>query len=390
MRGWIWALCIAAVCRGEQCVLTALALRSGDLPIDIFPLFEPRIFEYTATLDFAMSEYELDAFAANGCTVDDKPKGPQTLHIGETHLVTLASRNFQTGEVSQYRVKVHRLIGSEPEVQLLNVVGAEMKPAFDPSTKHYVAALDVGYDTAVVEFVTRDSSQRVLFSAQPELPGQPHHLIAAAERTEKLDGGTAPLIQLFNRTGESQFRKQVTRFFIDPGFHRQVTITVQSADALAAIVSVYEVVVYRIECKATQPYFDPTQRLCTRQCSPGYYKAGATHRCSRCNTHCLKCSSLLKCEMCESDTEDFNYKVQPDGSCREIVKHEYKVYKVWAFGLACLFVFLVCMGVGIIHRCCTRRHSVRVYVESSDDSDFSDGAEHAFAGPTEGKPYRVE
>jgi len=149
-------------------------------------------------------------------------------------------------------------------------------------------------------------------------------------------------------SGEAQYRDAYEEFMIDVGFSRDIIMNVQCADATQANIGAYKLTINRPGCSPKQPYFDPLKKQCVNFCPAGYYRNEETNRCSKCNTNCKVCNSLLHCQMCKDDTADFTYMVQPDGRCSATVNHLFKKYRWWCVGLAVLLGFLVLIGcIGI-------------------------------------------
>merc|ERR1712039_241165 len=100
-------------------------------------------------------------------------------------------------------------------------------------------------------------------------------------------------------------------------------------------------------------------------------------RCAKCNDNCQICASLRKCQMCKPDTPDYDFVVQPDGSCRALANHIFAKYKWWCVGFGALLVFLVLVGfVGICNLCWVQQSSRGMYknFKTFSDSEEEDNA----------------
>jgi len=175
-------------------------------------------------------------------------------------------------------------------------------------------------------------------------------------------------------SGEAQYRDAYQSFMLDVGFSRKIVVAVQCADATQANIGAYTLVVHRPGCSPERPYFDPSKQFCVNFCPSGMYRNEETHRCSKCNTNCKVCDSLLHCQMCKPDTADYSYMVQPDGRCQATVNHLFKKYRWWCIGLAILLGFLVLIGcIGICQLLGTCGHGIekqrKVHSYESDSGD---------------------
>lgn len=404
----------------DACTLASLSLRYADWPIDLEPPFRPSVLSYTATLDFAMDFFWIDARSASGCELDGVPQQETRVRIGGSERVTLYSMHTDTGERQAYTVTCTRLLGSETELQALSISGGELSPVFDPTRRSYFVHLGLSHDEVHVHYKLRDNEQRIRSSAQEEHPtgtdpvgltgvtpqeapspppegdssggsggGGPNSTSGQSNATA---GGGAEGESDARRlegaeprersSGEVQYRGASDVFMLDIGFTRTVQLTVQCADATQANIGAYRLDVSRPGCTHDRPYYDPSRRNCVNFCPSGFYRNEETHRCSQCNINCRVCSGLLECQMCEPDTADYNFVVQPDGSCDAVANHLFKKYRWWCAGLAILLSFLVLIGcAGICQFCCSgsgssgsdksKGRQVRTY-----DSEFEDSPPH--------------
>lgn len=363
------------------CTLQSLAMRFRGQPIDLEPPFQKFITEYIAYLDFAMEDCSVQARPDTGCEVAGVPPTPVTVQIGGEQKITLYAVNAETQEKKAYVVTVKRLLGSETDLQVLRVENSAMSPVFDPDVRSYSVRLGLGVDEARIVYRLRDNSQRIRSSATQETPqgdtggleltpappapppgsngtnashsGDDHS--SSRRLDQQWDNLPVPFRRLTREveSGEVQVKEAYVNFMVDVGFARQVTLTVQCADATQADIGTYKLELSRPSCTPERPFFDPDKQFCTSFCPSGYYKSREMNRCARCNTNCKVCDSLLVCSMCHSDTQDFKYVVQPDGSCHAYPNQIFKKYRVWCIGLAVLLLFLVLIGcAGICNLCC--------------------------------------
>lgn len=413
----------------EECTLATMSIRHGDWPIDVEPPFRGEIFTYSAKLDYAMDYFSVDVRPASGCEIDRPPPQKTFVQIGGSVVVTLYSKNPETGAKRAYTLTATRLLGSETELQFLTVVGGELSPIFSPTSRNYHVRLDLRYDVAHVVYRLRDNEQRLRGQAHFEGPSSADGLspgpAPAAEKhpaanasakgrgnanaKDSSDKGRRLLIganssqhaeaymrwaadverrlgatvkEPLRTSGEAQYRDAYLCFMLDVGFTRKIVVAVQCADATQANIGAYTLVVHRPGCSPERPYFDPMKKLCVNFCPSGFYRNEEQHRCSKCNTNCKVCDSLLHCQMCVPDTEDFTYLVQPDGRCLGTVNHLFKKYRWWCIGLAVLLCFLVCIGcIGICQLLGTCGHGIEKRQQKVHTYDSDSGEE------AEGPPY---
>lgn len=418
---------LGANAQDDACSLATMSLRYADWPIDLEPPFRPEVQSYTAILDFAMDFFWIDARAASGCELDGVPKHETRVRIGGSERVTIYSLHTDTGERQAYTVTCTRLLGSETELQALTISGGELSPVFDPTRRSYFVHLGLSHDEVHVHYKLRDNEQRFRSSAQeehptgrdpigplavtPHSPSPPphhgdgdgsggrggsnstssqsnatHHGSADGDNDARRLEGAEPRER---SSGEVQYRDASEVFMLDIGFTRTLQLTVQCADATQANIGAYRLDVSRPGCTHDRPYYDPLRRNCVNFCPSGFYRNEETHRCSQCNINCKVCSGLLACQMCEPDTGDYNFVVQPDGSCDAVANHLFKKYRWWCAGLAILLTFLVLIGcAGICQFCCSGRGSSgsdnskgrQVHTYDSEFEDFP-----TYEGKNEGK-----
>jgi hypothetical protein len=406
----------------EECMLATMTVRHGDWPVDIEPPFRDEIFTYSAKLDFAMDYFAIDARPKSGCEIDHAPPHKTFVQIGGSVTVTLFSKNPETGAKRAYTVTATRLLGSETELQFLMVVGGELSPIFSPTSRTYHVTLALDYDVAKVVYRLRDNEQRIRSTAHMEEP------VAGSTKIDKpesktsdsqakstsesehrrllgMDSNRYPVVvenvsdaymrwstgvqrrlgatvkEPLRTSGEAQYRDAYQSFMLDVGFQRKIVVAVQCADATQANIGAYTLVVHRPGCSPERPYFDPQKRVCVNFCPSGFYRNEEIHRCSKCNTNCKVCDSLLHCQMCVPDTADYTYMVQPDGRCQATVNHLFRKYRWWCVGLAVLLGFLVLIGcIGICQLFGTFGHGIekRAHKVHTYDSD---------SGGEDGPPY---
>merc|ERR1712190_404254 len=124
---------------------------------------------YKATLDFAMKSFSVNVRPDTGCQLDGVPKKPTPVQIGGYAELRLHATHPSTGVKKTYTITVYRLLGSETELQFLEVVGAAMTPVtFDPLVRHYDVQLGLDYDEVRVIYRLRDNEQRIRSSAQEQ------------------------------------------------------------------------------------------------------------------------------------------------------------------------------------------------------------------------------
>jgi len=156
----------------EECTLNTMTVRHGDWPVDLDPPFRENLFRYSAKLDYSMDFFSIDSRPASGCEIDHAPPKKTFVHIGGSVVVTLYSKNPETGAKRAYTVTATRLLGSETELQFLTVVGGELSPIFSPVVRTYHVHLNLRYDVAKVVYRLRDNEQRIRGAAAFEGPAQ--------------------------------------------------------------------------------------------------------------------------------------------------------------------------------------------------------------------------
>eukprot|EP00928_Gymnodinium_smaydae_P051874 TRINITY_DN3553_c0_g2_i1.p1 TRINITY_DN3553_c0_g2~~TRINITY_DN3553_c0_g2_i1.p1 ORF type:complete len:517 (+),score=106.10 TRINITY_DN3553_c0_g2_i1:127-1551(+) len=390
------------------CTLVDITLHYKGRPIDLVPAFRPQVLEYDAMLDFSMDEYFVDARPDTGCVVDGVPAKPVSMQIGGKSTTTLRARSNEGSQASVYVIHVRRLLGSETTLQTLRILGATMSPHFSPEIRSYDVTLDLSADQASVLYRLRDGEQRLRSASTRERPAgaapasgpepdeeeQEENEEESEKGANSSSNGTAsggsgrrmlrrPLPAddhvdwphearrlLVAHSGEVQFREAETTFMVDVGFTRVITLTVQCADATQANIGSYVLRLSRPGCSRRTPFFDPLKGRCVNFCESGYYKNSAMHRCAKCNENCVICASLRECQMCKADTPDYDYVVQPDGSCRAYANHIFAKYRWWCVGFASLLGFLVLLGlVGLCNLCCLSTSSSGSYKNFRTYSD---------------------
>jgi len=169
-------------------------------------------------------------------------------------------------------------------------------------------------------------------------------------------------------SGEQQFPEQFSKFLLDPGFTRMITITVQAADPTQAGIGTYVVRVKREGCPPGRPFFDPVKRLCVQNCNEGTYPDKDRHRCARCNDNCHVCSDFSDCRMCLPDSADYTYTLRTDGSCRAEANHLFLQYRWWFFAVGASLLLLLCVGcMGLCTLVQTQIKGLHADSESEDD-----------------------
>eukprot|EP00913_Durusdinium_trenchii_P026321 g24698.t2 len=327
-RGKVTALATASSA-AAPCRLAFLQLRSRDLAVDLTPSFDPEVFNYAATLEFAMEEFSIDAKVPEGCELSGLPNrpflAPAPNREGEENAkeTNLCVRDPPSGKEQWYRISVTKLAGSETEVLGLQLRGGELHPSFEPAVRSYTAHMDVAYEFIQVSYVVLDNGQRLRWKATPEVP---EATVGGHDRDgpNEDDGGNTTeerpspkqlccLNELVRSpkerrlTGEKQHFLRHEVFPIDVGYTRKVTLSIQSADPMQdgspvqsrrAARGVYFLEVTRGHCPPRQPFFEPRTRACTLECPQGTYPNHAQGRCSYCNRNCAVCQTLAICELC--------------------------------------------------------------------------------------------
>lgn len=400
-----WALLLAAAhatapTSGNEggspgCTLAALDLRYHDRPIALVPPYRSYIFEYSATMDFSMYAYFVRARPDTGCEADGVPPVAEPVEIGGTSTLTVYARSEETQETQAYVVTVSRLLGSETDLSLFRVEGGTMSPVFDPTVRSYEVKLGLGYDEIRVVYRLRDNEQRIRGTAEEEVPEGGWATTAPPEprgggngtrangtnaslaggdraRARRLADGLVEVARprrLDDLPGEVQHSEESVSFMLDVGFSRPVTLTVQCADATQANIGAYSLLVRRPSCTPEKPYFNPAKRACVNFCPSGFYKSSGMSRCAQCNTNCEECERLEACQMCTARTPDFEYLVQPDGSCQAFGNHIFQKYRWWCTGLGVCLLFLLLIGCAGICQACFASEPTRNKFSMYSDSD---------------------
>lgn len=347
---------------GSGCTLRDLYLRYNDRPIALEPAYSPYIFEYSATMDFSMDAYFVSARPDTGCDVDGTPPVAVRVDIGGNSTLRIYARSAETQEIQAYLITVWRLLGSETDLSLLRVEGGTMSPIFDPLVRSYEVKLGLDFDEIMLVYRLRDSEQRMHGAAEEEVP------MSGFTTTPLPDTQAAP--RKLESPGEVQHSEESLNFMLDVGFTRPITLTVQCADATQANIGAYRLVVHRAVCSRESPYFDASKRMCVNFCPSGFYKSIDMSRCAKCNTNCEECASLESCRMCKADTVDYEYLVEPDGSCKAFANHVFKKYKWWCTGLGVCLILLLLIGcASICQACCASERTYKQFRTYSDSDD---------------------
>lgn len=355
------------------CRLAFLQLRSRDLAVDLTPSFDPEVFNYAATLEFAMEEFSIDAKVPEGCELSGLPNrpflAPAPNREGEENAkeTNLCVRDPPSGKEQWYRISVTKLAGSETEVLGLQLRGGELHPSFEPAVRSYTAHMDVAYEFIQVSYVVLDNGQRLRWKATPEVP---EATVGGHDRDgpNEDDGGNTT--EERRLTGEKQHFLRHEVFPIDVGYTRKVTLSIQSADPMQAARGVYFLEVTRGHCPPRQPFFEPRTRACTLECPQGTYPNHAQGRCSYFNRNCAVCQTLAICELCLQDTIQHSFIINKgDGSCKMVEKNFFVQYYWWCVSGSICGALLLCMMIISLCQClcdyCCSRRRVRHF-----DSDL--------------------
>ncbi|CAJ1335901.1 unnamed protein product, partial [Effrenium voratum] len=301
---------------------------------------------YDATLDFSMESFSVNVRPDTGCEDEGVPKEPTAVEIGGDVTLKFYAKHAESGHKETYSVTVKRLLGSETQLQSLEVQHGKLTPfPFSPEVRVYRVTLDLEADMIKVLYRLRDNEQRLRVEAGPEE-------MLGARRLGVLERD----VDLHPPSGEVQYKDVATSFMLDVGYERRITFTIQCADPTQASIGTYTLNVERGNCPEERPYFEAQKRKCVNFCPEGFYR-NEDHRCSQCNSNCKVCTDLLDCKMCFPDTTQFAYVIQPDGKCKELVNHIYARYKWWCLGFGTLLTFLVCVGCAGICTFCSSREA---------------------------------
>lgn len=359
-----------------DCTLDALDLRYEDSTIDLDPPFASYIDSYSVRLDWAFESFSVFARPDTGCEVQGVPDRPLAVPIGGSTELTLYVMHPDIGAKHQYVIKAFRQLGSETDLQSLDVEGGELSPVFSQRHREYEVTLGLSHDVVRVVYGLADDQQRITSSAQEERPSAKERG-GSAGGDGALGGNGGRRLEAVIGSGEMQFRTAHVDYMLDVGFSRTIELTVQCADPTQASIGTYTLHVSRPGCTPERPFFDPQKKACVNFCSSGFYRNMDIQRCSRCNDHCKICSGLLECHMCLPDTQDFSYAIEPDGKCRAIANHIFRKYRWWCAGLGILLLFLVMIGCcGIVQYCCSASvhksgRFARLNDTDTDEEEFS-------------------
>jgi hypothetical protein len=321
------------------CRLAFLSLRFTDRPVDLSPAFDANTFTYTATLEFGMDSFYIDAIAKPGCVTDKAPIAVIPVPIGSSKQLTIFAKDPKTDTRQAYEIQVKRMQGSETLLRSLRVGGASLSPEFNPNVDRYTATLALGYDIATLAYTLADNGQMVHCAATAQQP--------LADIPSDGSSSSRRLLA----TGEVQFRENHQSFPIDVGFKRQLTITIQSTDPQVRARGSYVISVVRQGCTPTRPLYDPVSKACVVHCPSGYYPNVESSRCSKCNSNCAVCLNIMECQLCQEATLDFSYSMQPDGSCLQASNGLLDRYMWWVVGSGVFVGLLLCVGLCLLCQC---------------------------------------
>lgn len=394
-------------------MLDSMTVRHGDWPVDLDPPFKDELFTYEAKLDYSMDYFAVDVRPRSGCEIDQMPPKKTFVQIGGSVPVRVSVKNAEDpSKKTTYTVIAKRLLGSETELQFLAVGDdedpGELMPIWNPFVRTYHVRLPLQHDVAKVVYRLRDNEQRIRSTAHLEeqtgssgaaqsSKSDSHaegRLLRVNSTREGVAGNesytrwlakvrklSATVKEPLHTTGEVQYRDASQNFMLDVGYSRKIVIAVQCADATQANIGAYTLQIHRPGCSPERPYFDPEKKVCVNFCPSGFYRNEEIHRCSKCNTYCKVCDSLLHCQMCLPDTADYTYMVQPDGRCQRTVNHLFRKYRWWCIGLGVLLCFLVCIGcIGICQLLGTCGHGIQKKSHKVHTYDSDSGGE-------DGPPY---
>jgi len=362
----------AASAQKDPCWLASLQLRSGPKPVDMVPPFAPDTFAYSATLDFSSTFYDVDALAQSGCEVDSVPTQNVDVEPGASSALTVYAKDPETEERQAYVFTVTRMIGTETTVQALRIAGATLIPEFTPEVRAYAVDLGLGYETIKITYKLMDVGQKLRMTASQQVSAGTSLDLASTTVDLTPSGGFGAETRRLLSTGETQYLERSQSFLIDVGSSRRVTLTLESTDPMQALRGVYTLDVTRAPCTDARPLYSPISRACTVYCPSGFWANPASQRCSKCNSHCAVCPSLLQCDLCQQDTVRHRYIVRPDGSCaQELVTVEDK-YPWWVTGFEIFLGFAVCLSLcwcfSCLYDCCcgSSRSSENMVYSDSD------------------------
>lgn len=355
-----------------HCELKSLYLRYRDKPVDMQQLFEPDVYVYTATLDFAMDSFTVDALAMEGCVTDKVPFQAIPVPLGQMYQIEIFAKSPNSSAKQPYAITVSRLQGTETELQELRITGAKLEPAFNGQLRSYHAKLALSEDYIALHYVLLDTGQKIHFSAEPQVSSR-----SGSNASQSAESSGSAEQRRLNKvplaTGEAQYLERAKLFPVDHGHSRQVTITLKSSDSMNEREGTYLIDVEREGCNSSKPVYDPLAQACVINCGQSFYKNPDLNRCSRCNTNCRICSSLTHCELCRPDTAAFNYAVQRDGSCLGVESSILAKYFWWCVSVAMFLGLLALMGLIFLCQClfdcCCPSGRDKLGVGSDSDAD---------------------
>mmetsp|Transcript_158859 Transcript_158859/g.505825 ORF Transcript_158859/g.505825 Transcript_158859/m.505825 type:complete len:366 (+) Transcript_158859:167-1264(+) len=200
-----------------QCQLESLHLRFNSKPVDLAPVFQPSTFVYSATLDWAMDAFSVDAVAHPGCEADKVPFRAISVPKGETYQITIFAKAQNSTVTQAYAIRVKRLDGTETELKTLRILGAQLSPEFNGGLREYTATMVVALEFVNVAYVLLDAGQKVHITAAAQTGSGGNVSRRLQMLGEQLQAGA----QTARVTGEVQDFERTQLFPIDQGHSRR-------------------------------------------------------------------------------------------------------------------------------------------------------------------------
>lgn len=308
--------------------ISFLDIRCTDRPIDLEPKFDPGHYVYSATMDYSMSSFAVDAVPARGMDIVglDELLTTKLVSPGATHRVDIRVRDPQSQNEMQYTVTVTRLDGTDVSIRAMNIDQATITPLFDPAVLTYSVQLPAIVDHVRLQLAPRDSGQTIQVYATPSSNKESGAVSQTASTTTApmTSETTAPVATLppalmpqtpvtgensrrlqngagisSTAVGEIQMALLQKRFPVDVGQGLTIQVKVLPANGDITNSATYKLIVSRAACPSHRPFYAPDLHQCAETCDDGFFRATTQARCEACAPLCQKCSAWDRCDVCE-------------------------------------------------------------------------------------------
>lgn len=383
-------------------MVEVMFLRCGHMPIDTTPPFNPMVSMYTATLDWKMRDFSVQAQPVAPGIIDNIHLCHQEADCQkqDQRMVAMDFSNpiavdpgakvlymfdvLLAGTVRSYTLIVERLQGSETTIRHIILAGGTIDPDFREDTTTYRAMLGVGMEVMRLELHLADAGQTVFATAdEPMQIGLTDNI---TELRNDYPGNTRSPPTRLRRLreesyGEFQYPNKYFNFPVPLASSRLLNLQVMSADGGHR--GWYQLQVARFGCTKGEPLFDAVLGRCVRFCAGGFWADLDAKRCKLCPSSCLSCLSPNRCIRCPLSNSEWEFPFDnKTNSCDKRRQPFWKQHHDFLVSMSllggCLLVF--CCGVGLMRCTASRGKAGRSRASSTWETAAPRRAPSAVAG----------